>query len=132
MLEVIFFGPDRRCRDLPNFIQAAVKLFRTVIGGKFVAGDKFSGMLHGCNENAVAPQDLIAVSGMDGRIITRVQNLQEFFIGERVGAQVVQNEGGLPAVMGQWVFSGGGQVYRQPQLLCVEAADRGLPMPERP
>jgi hypothetical protein len=83
-------------------------------------------MFHGYDENAVALQDFMVVSGMDGRIIIRVQNLQEFFRGDRVGAEGVRNEGGLFAEMGERVFSSGGQVHRQPQLLRVEAAGGGL------
>jgi hypothetical protein len=36
MLEVVFFSPDGVLRDLPNFIKAAVKLYRAVFQGKFV------------------------------------------------------------------------------------------------
>ena len=58
----------------------------------------------------------------------RVQGFQKRLISEYfgVGAQIVQNEGGLSAVMRQGVRTGGGQIHRQAQLFRIQAADSGF------
>ena len=56
----------------------------------------------------------------------RVQGFQERVIGEGIGPQIVQDDGGLSAVMGQRVRARGGQVHGKAQLLRKEAAGRGL------